>query len=180
MNFSEKTIKENLLYRGKVLDFYVDDVLLPNGKTAKREIVKHSGGSAVLLEKDGKVLLVKQFRYAYKKEIYEIPAGKINKSEQPIETARRELEEECGYRADDLTLLFTMYPSTGYTNEIIYIYKAVNPIKTQINLDEDEFLSSKWFEVKELKKMIKSGEICDGKTLLALSTIINYKEETEN
>lgn len=175
MNFKEKTLKENRIYSGKILNLRVDDVELPNGKTAKREIVEHSGGCAVLFEQNGKVLLVKQFRYAYNKEIYEIPAGKRNAGEDPIVTAKRELEEECGYKAEGLEFLFKMYPSPGYTNEIIYVYRAVNPIKTEINLDEDEFLSSKWFTLDELRQMIASGEICDGKTLLALSTIINYK-----
>ena len=180
MDFNEKTLKENTVYKGKILNLRVDDVILPNGKTAIREIIEHSGGSAVLLEVDGKVLLVKQFRYAYKKELYEIPAGKINFGEKPIETAKRELEEECGYKSNNLKLLFTTYPSTGYTNEIIYIYKAENPVKTKTNLDEDEFLLSKWFSIEELEKMISNGEICDAKTLLALSTIINYKGRTEN
>ena len=168
MDFNEKTIESSTLYDGKILKLKKDKVLLPNGKEAFREIVEHSGGSCVLCEKDGKILLVKQFRYAYKEELWEIPAGKINPGEDPALTAIRELEEEGGIRAESVELLYKIYPSPGYTSEIIYLYKAKGFKETKMHLDEDEFLSGKWFSVEEIKEMLKKGEIKDGKTLIAL------------
>ncbi len=172
MKFEEKTLNKNYIYKGKILNLRRDDVVLPDGNTAIREIVEHSGGACVLVENEGKFLFVKQFRYAYGKEIYEIPAGKINLGEDTSVTAIRELEEECGYRAESVELMFKCYPSPGYTNEIIYIYKAKNITKTTTHLDEDEFLSCEWIDRETVKRMIASGELCDGKTLIALLSVL--------
>ena len=168
MNFEEKTIVKNYVYKGKILNLRNDEVLLPDGKTSKREIVEHSGGSAIYCENDGKVLLVKQFRYAYKKDVYELPAGKVNAGENPADTAVRELEEECGVKANRVELMFEIYPSPGYTDEVIRVYRATCLTQTKAHLDEGEFLTAKWFDKNELKKMIARGEINDGKTLVAL------------
>lgn len=168
MNFEEKTIVKNYVYKGKILNLRNDEVLLPDGKTSKREIVEHSGGSAIYCENEGKVLLVKQFRYAYKKDVYELPAGKVNAGENPADTAVRELEEECGVKANRVELMFEIYPSPGYTDEVIRVYRATCLTQTKAHLDEGEFLTAKWFDKNELKKMIARGEINDGKTLVAL------------
>ena len=162
------SVSGETIYNGKILDLNKDKVKLPNGNQAYREYVKHSGGSAVYCEKDGKVLLVKQFRYPYQKELYEIPAGKVNYGEDPEQTAIRELEEEAGLIAERVEKLFDIYPTPAYTTEVIRLYKAVNVKDGKVNLDEDEFLSSHWFTKEELKQMIENGEICDAKTLIAL------------
>ncbi len=172
MPFNEQTKTSKTLYEGKILTLKKDEVLLDNGNTAFREVVHHSGGSTVLCEKDGKILFVRQFRYPYKKEILELPAGKLNVGETPKETAIRELKEEAGVIAKDLELLFECYPSPGYTDEIIYIYKANEFTLDEACLDEDEFLSAIWIEKSKVKEMIKNQEIKDGKTLIALLTII--------
>ena len=96
MKFNETTKNKSYLYKGKILNVRKDEVILPDGKDAIREMIEHSGGSAVVCENDGKILLVRQFRYPYKEEILEIPAGKLNAGESPEETAIRELEEEGG------------------------------------------------------------------------------------
>ncbi len=168
MNFEEKTLKKEYLYKGKILNLRKDEILLPDGNGAIREIVEHSGGSAIYCEKDGKILLVKQFRYPYKKVIWEIPAGKINAGEDPLETAKRELVEEGGVKANKLTKLFEIYPSPGYTEEIIHLYRAEELEKAEIHLDEDEFLSGEWIDKNTVLKMIENGEIKDGKTLIAV------------
>ena len=168
MEFKEKTFKKNYVYKGKILNLRKDDVILPDGNQAVREIIEHNGGSAVYCERDGKVLLVKQFRYAYGKEIWEIPAGKINAGETPEETAVREIEEEGGVKAEKVELLHVLYPSPGYTEEKVYVYKAINLSEGQKHLDEDEFLSSHWIEIEKVKEMIKNGEIRDAKTIVAL------------
>ena len=168
MDFEEKTLSENYIYEGKILNLRRDEVELPNGKSAVRECVEHSGGSAILCEKDGKSLLVKQFRYPYKTELLEIPAGKLNEGESPEETAKRELEEEGGIRAGKVEKILDLYPTPAYTNEIIRIYRATEFSKTQMHLDEDEFLNSVWIDKKELKGMLDRGEIKDAKTVVAL------------
>ena len=173
MQFKEKTVKERILFNGKILNLRRDEVVLPNGKTAEREVVEHSGGSAILCVKDGKVLLVKQFRYAFNEELYEIPAGKLNAGESPDETAIRELEEEGGIKAEKVVKLFDVYASPGYTNEIIRIYKAEGLTKTKPHLDEDEFLSCSWVSLETAKEMINSGEIKDAKTIIALLYALN-------
>lgn len=168
MQFREKTNKKEYIYKGKILSLRKDEVALPDGKSAVREVVEHSGGSTVLCEKDGKILLVKQFRYPYKEITLELPAGKLNEGETPEQTAIRELEEEGGIIASRLKKLFDVYPTPAYTNEIIRIYQAEDIKEGAVNLDEDEFLSAVWVDKKELKRMIDSGEIKDAKTLIAL------------
>ena len=146
MEFKEQTLRKEYIYKGKILSVRKDDILLPNGNPAIREVVEHSGGSAVYCEKDGKILLVKQFRYPYNEELYEIPAGKLNEGETPQQTAIRELEEEGGIIAKKVEKLFDVYPTPAYNNEIIRIFKAQDFVLGKIKLDEDEFLSGEWIE----------------------------------
>ena len=173
MDFKEKTLSSEYLYKGKILDLKRDKVVLPDGKQGVREIVEHHGGSAILCERDGKILFVRQFRYAYGEELWEIPAGKLNAGEDPAKTAKRELEEESGIIAENVSLLFTVYPSPGYTSEIIRIYRGEGLSQGEIRLDKDEFLSSRWIDAGEVKEMIKRGEIKDAKTLIALAYALN-------
>lgn len=168
MNFFEKTTASKTVYDGKILKLNVDDIILPDGKSAIRECVRHSGGAAVLCVIDKKVLLVKQYRYVYGKEIYEIPAGKLTAGEDPEDAARRELEEETGYRAEKLVRALEIYPTPGYTDEVIHIYFAKDVHFTAKNPDEDEFINCGFFYIDDVLKMIDSGEICDAKTVAAV------------
>lgn len=168
MQFKEQTINKNHLYKGKILSLRKDDVVLPNGQPAIREVVEHSGGSAIYCEDNGKILLVKQYRYPYEKEIWEIPAGKVNAGENPEQTAIRELEEEGGIIADSVEKMFDVYPTPAYTNEIIRIYRAVGLKKSKQCLDDDEFLHSQWIDKEQVVKMIYNGEINDSKTIIAV------------
>ncbi len=172
MRFKEQTVREEYLYKGKILNLKKDKVVLPDGKTADREVIEHSGGSCVLCEKDNKILLVKQFRYPYKEELLELPAGKLNEGESPEQTAIRELEEEGGIIAGRVEKMFDVYPSPGYTNEIIRIYRAKDISQGQMHLDEGEFLDCVWIQKDKLKDMIKNGQIKDGKTLIALLAVL--------
>ena len=108
MDYIEKTVKKNYIYRGKILSLRKDDALLPDGTPCVREIVEHSGGACVLYIEEGKALFVRQYRYAYGESIYELPAGKLNAGEDPMIAASRELEEETGVRAGELQHLFTL------------------------------------------------------------------------
>ncbi len=168
MNLTEKKLSSELIYDGKILKLHLDEVALPDGAQAKREYVKHSGGAAVLFIKDGAVALVKQYRYVYGKEIYEIPAGKIDVGEKPENAALRELEEESGYRAKDAQRLLEIYPSPGYTDEIIHIYLVENAEYVGEKPDEGEFLQCEFKPFAEVLKLIESGDICDAKTVAAI------------
>ena len=172
MNLQEKTVKKNYVYRGKIVNLRVDDALLPDGKPCKREMIEHPGGACVLFVREGKILLVRQFRYAYGEELLEIPAGKLNPGEDPAVTAARELEEETGYIPEKVNLLYTMYPTPGYTNEKIYIYEAEGVRAGKEHPDEDEFITSSFYPADEVCRMIERGEIRDAKTIIAVQNYL--------
>ncbi len=168
MDLTEKTVKKNYLYRGKIVSLRCDDAVLPDGKACKREVVEHSGGACVLCVKDGNVALVRQFRYAYGEELLEIPAGKINEGERPEDCASRELSEETGLCAEKLELWHVLYPTPGYDNEKIYIYFARGVTQGEAHLDEGEFLNVVFLPVEEALKRIEEDKIRDAKTIVAL------------
>ncbi len=168
MRLEERTVRKNYIYRGKIVNLRCDDAQLPDGRPCRREVVEHPGGAAVLCVRDGKVALVKQFRYAYGEAIYEIPAGKLNEGEDPCLAAARELEEETGLVASELALRFVLYPTPGYTNEKIYIYEALGVREGAQHLDEGEFLNVEYVPVKTVLSWIEKGELHDAKTIVAL------------
>lgn len=172
MDLVEKTLSKNYIYKGKIINLRLDEAVLPNGKPCKREVIEHPGGASVLYVHEGNVLLVKQFRYCYGEETYEIPAGKLNAGEDPASTAARELEEEAGVIADGLTHLFTIYPTPGYTNEKIYIYRADSVKQGRVHLDEGEFLNSFYVPLSEALDMIADGRIKDSKTIIAIQKYV--------
>lgn len=175
MRYEEKTLTKNYIYQGKILSLRKDDVLLPDGKPSIREIIEHSGGACVVYAEDGKLLFVKQFRYAYGEELLELPAGKLNAGEDPKKACLRELEEETGISSQDAKLLFVAYPSPGYTNEKLYIYRAERGVKTETHLDEGEFLDAVWIEENTVKEMLKNGGIKDAKTIIGLQAYFMEK-----
>ncbi len=164
----ETTAQKNVVFEGKIITVRCDDAILPNGKPCKREIVEHPGGASILCVVDGKAVLVKQFRYAYGEELYEIPAGKLERGEDPAVAAKRELEEETGLIAGSLTLLTVLYPSPGYTNEKLYIYEAADVRTGERHPDSDEFLNVEYIPFTEACNMVARGEIRDAKTVCAL------------
>ncbi len=168
-DYRETKLYSKSIYKGHIIDVYVDDILLPNGNKATRELVRHCKASAVLaFDSDNNVILEKQFRYPYDELITEIPAGKADKDEDPIITAKRELLEETGYEASEITLLGEFYPSVAYTDEIIYLYEAHGLVRKKQHLDDDETLSYFKVSLDEFKQMVKNGQIKDGKTIAAL------------
>jgi ADP-ribose pyrophosphatase len=173
----EKKIDGEVLYDGKIIRVERDTVLCPNGKSAFREVVRHNGGAAILcITKDDKVLLERQFRYPYNEVIYEIPAGKLEKGEDPYQAALREFEEETGNKAESLEHLIDIYPTCEYSSEVIYLYLAKDYVKTTTNFDEDEVIETEYIPLNDVLEMINSGKIKDAKTICALSTyLIRYK-----
>lgn len=170
MDLTEKTVKRNYIYNGKILSLRRDDALLPDGKPCVREIVEHSGGAAVLyLAPDGRIPFVKQYRYAYGEVVCEIPAGKLEKGENPEAAALRELREEVGAIPDIVKPLQVVYPSPGYTDEKIYVYFASGGAVEPPAPDDGEFLEITYFTVDEAREMLARGEFRDAKTIIALS-----------
>lgn len=170
MNLEEKPLKQEYIYRGKVLTLRVDKALLPNGKTTTREVVEHNGGVCVVpLTPENEVLMVEQFRYPYGAPVLEIPAGKRDsKTEPPLDCGRRELREETGATAEQMTFLGELYPTPGYCGEIIYMYLAQGLTYGQTDPDEDEFLNLKKIPLQTAVQMVLNGEIKDAKTQTAL------------
>ena len=168
LDLFERTDNVQGIFNGKVITVHHDDVTLCNGAQVKRECVDHPGGVAVIgLTDDNEVLLVRQFRYPYKEVIYEIPAGKLEKGEEPFEAGKREFKEECGAVADEYFSLGELYPTPGYTNEIIRLYGATKLHFEEQKLDDDEFLQVCSMKLETLVEKIMSGEIKDAKTVAA-------------
>ena len=162
---SEKTLKKNLIYKGKILDLYCDDVVCHNGNITKREIIHHNGGVCILGFKDNKVILVRQYRYALGKDFLELPAGKIEKGEDPDKAAYREFEEETGLKPIKLTKLGKIVPTCGYSDEIISLYVVNESEESHRDLDVDEDIDLVYLPLEEVEEKIDNGEIIDAKTI---------------
>lgn len=169
MELYEKTLEQISKFEGRVIHVHVDTVELPNGCTSTREIVNHPGGVGILaLDEDNNVLVVRQFRYAFGRTLLEIPAGKLERGEDPYQAAMRELREETGAICDKLTSLGELYPTPGYCDEIIRLYLARDLCWGEMHLDEDEFLTVGRVPFQELVDQILAGEIRDAKTCAAI------------
>ncbi|MDS9470772.1 NUDIX hydrolase [Sporosarcina pasteurii] len=170
-SYEEKTIATNSIYEGKIISLQVDDVELPDGNHAKRELVKHPGAVALIpITDEGKIIVVKQYRKAIERAIVEIPAGRIEPNEDPKLTAIRELEEETGYGTHDITYLQSFATSPGFADEIIHLYvaKDLYKIEDPAEGDEDEFIERLEVSIEEAEKMVATGEIYDAKTAFAI------------
>lgn len=169
MNLEEKQLSAEYKFKGRIINLRVDEALLPNGATASREIVEHNGGICVVpLTENNEVLMVEQFRYPYSEVVLEIPAGKRDGNEEPLEGGKRELKEETGATAESYTFLGELYPTPGYCGEIIYMYLARGLSYGETDPDEDEFLNLKRIPLETAVEMIMSGEIKDAKTQAAI------------
>ncbi len=174
LGFFEQTTLQEPYLNGRIINVHVDTVKLCDKSVATRETVDHPGGVGICaLTANKEVLLVRQFRYPYKEVIYEIPAGKLEKCEDPKIAAMREFEEECGAKASNFFSLGELYPTPGYCGEIIRMYGASDLTFTEQRLDEDEFLEVIRMPLEECIEKIMSGEIKDSKTICAIMKM-NY------
>jgi ADP-ribose pyrophosphatase len=165
----EKRTAGKTIYEGNILKLYRDEVEFPDKHKSAREVVEHSGGVSVLAEnEDGKVILIKQYRYPVDEVIYEIPAGKLELDEEPAECAARELREETGYSAQKFNKIFEFFPTPGYSTETIYIYQAEELNFVGRELEEGEYIEVVPKTRTELKELLQSGKIKDSKTLIAV------------
>ncbi len=169
MTYEEKTISSEMIYEGAILNLRRDKVTVKGEATSYREIVEHNGGVGIAaLTEEGKMLMIKQFRKPAEKVVLEIPAGKREIGEDPMITAIRELKEETGYSADQVTFLSAFYSSIGYSTEIIHLYLATGLKEGETNFDEHEAIDLFEYDVAQLKQMVIEGEIIDGKTINAI------------
>ena len=168
MSKVEKKLSSQVVYDGKIFQITKDEVLCPNGQEAIREIVHHRGGVAILFKVDDKFIFEKQYRYALQEEIIEMPAGKLEKGETPLEAAKRELLEETGYRPLEMIHLGDSYPTPGYSSEIIHLYYCPKAVQEERHLDSDENIELIYLSLEEIEKMITDGVIKDSKTVAAI------------
>ena len=170
MDKTEKTLTSQPIFSGRVIHVKLDRVLCPNGRESSREIVEHRGGVAVVaVTEQNEIFLVKQYRYALGREMWEIPAGKLEEGEEPFSAIKRELEEEVGAVAASWQDLGHIIPTCGYCSEKIHLFLARNLTFTQTNPDEDEFLDIVKLPLSQVKEMCQNGEINDAKTICALA-----------
>ena len=175
MIFDEKTIESEYIYRGKVINLRKDKIEQYNGSHHFREIVEHNGGVGIVaIDKDNKVILVSQFRKPFDEVLVEIPAGKLEKGENPYDCAVRELEEETGFIPLKLELMTVIYASPGFSNEKLYIYFCNNMVKGEVNFDEGENIVSQHMNFEEVLNKVCSGEIKDAKTVVGILMAKNY------
>ena len=168
-NLEEKTISSDIVFHGKLLDVRRDKVILPNGKYGIREWIKHPGAICCIpILPNGRIGLIRQYRYSVGKMMIELPAGKLDRKENPKDCAIRELEEEIGYRVKKLTFLTYIHPAIGFANEKMWLYLAENLEKTKQKLDSDEFLELIPTKLEDALEMVWNREITDVKTVISL------------
>ncbi len=181
MELNEKTLSSQLIFDGRLLKIYRDEVGLTDGGTSVREVVHHPGGVAVVpLDGEGNVYLERQFRYPYHKVVTEIPAGKLEPGEDPFDAIRRELKEEIGATAGRWDALGYIMPSVGYTDEMLYLYLARDLAFGERHLDEDEVLESFKLPFAQALAMAADGRLNDAKTLSALFRAEKLMQEEAN
>lgn len=176
----EKQLSSETVFTGRVITVTLDKVELENGRTSTREVVHHHGGAGIAALNDrGEIYLVRQYRYALDRELIEIPAGKLEKGEDPFAAAQRELGEEAGLAAREYRDLGSIIPTCGYCSEVIYLYAAKGLTSVSQHLDPDEFLSVFTLSLDEAAAMVLSGEITDSKTVAAVLKVKALRERGE-
>jgi len=170
----ESTVASRRIYDGRVLNLDVDQVRFPDGSTGELELIRHSGAAAVVPflddpnEPDARILLLRQFRYAADRFLYEIPAGRLEGDELPVECARRELLEETGCTADALIPLGGFFTTPGFIDEYIHVFLATGLTCGDASPERDEFIHRESHTSQDALRMIDRGEIVDAKTIIAL------------
>ena len=175
-DLKEHKIDSTKVFSGKLIDLYLDNVRLPNGKKSTREWVDHPGAVCIVpILNNGDILLIRQFRYGPRKEFIEIPAGKLDKNEEPLKCGIRELEEETGYKSNKLTYLTNIHPAIGFSNEKMWMYLAEELELSERKLDEDEFLELLPTPLNMALKWVFSGKITDVKTIIGILWVKELK-----
>lgn len=176
MDLYEKTLQIETIFKGEIISLEKMVVKLPNGNIASREIVRHPGATVIVpITDDGYVIMVKQFRKPIEQVTLEMPAGKLDIGEDPLECARRELEEETGYSAEKMELVFSFYSTPGFCDEKMYVYVATKLKAGECKPDQDEFVSVEKVKINQLIKMIYEGNaITDAKSIIGAFVALKY------
>jgi len=170
-----KLIDSREVFKGEVLSLKVDTIELPSGRKSEREVITHRGAVGIIpVDESGMIMLVSQFRHAVDKYLLEIPAGKLDAGETPLECGRRELEEEIGVEAGVIDELARFYTTPGYSDEFFYLYIALELKKGKASQPEEEITGVVEVTFDEAMKMIKTQEIEDGKTIAAIGLALEY------
>lgn len=165
MELYEKTLSSKSMFEGRVIHITLDEIELPDGTKSSREVVKHPGGVCVAcINKNNELYFVRQYRYPYHEVVLELPAGKLEKDSTPLENGMRELKEEVGATGKDYKFLGELYPSPGYTDEIIYLYLCKFDELGESCPDDDEFLNVETIHIDKAVEMVLNNEIKDSKT----------------
>ncbi len=176
MDLTEKTINRQEIYAGKIVTLRVDTVILPDGHEGQREVVEHSGAVAIIaLPNDKDIILVRQYRKAVEQVLLEIPAGTLERNEEPLECARRELEEETGLKAERWQKILAYYSAPGFTNECLHIYMATGLTAGENKPDHDEFVETVTMSLDEAYQSIFTGQIADGKSIIGIQYAYSQK-----
>jgi ADP-ribose pyrophosphatase len=172
----EKWIKKKEIYKGKIFSLWGGQVSLDNGKTAIREYIRHSGGVAIVPMVEDNVILIRQFRISIERELMELPAGRLEPNEDPLSCARRELEEEIGYRAKKLIPIASYFASVGNSDERMHIFLAIDLEKTNQHLEADERIREIAMPIETIREKLSNQEFEDSKTIIGLREMLAYFE----
>ena len=173
----ETWIDSQNLYTGRVVSLRVGDVRLDDGGVARREVVEHPGGVAIVPVTDGKVILISQFRIAIGREIVELPGGRLEDQEPPSDCARRELKEELGYQAHELVFVSSYYTGPGFTNERMHLFLAFRLERGESRLENDERIRVVEVPLDEVEAKLSSHEFIDARTIIGLHELVRYLKE---
>lgn len=172
MYLEEKTIKSEAVFKGRIVDLRIDTVLLPDGKESTREIVKHAEAVAVVaVDEEKNIYMVRQYRKPVEKVLLEIPAGIMNEGEEPLDAAKRELEEEAGFKAEGWEKITSFYTAPGFTDEKIHLFLATKLVKGLVNPDEDEFVEVEVLPLDKAYQMVLEGNISDAKSIIGIQWV---------
>ena len=175
MELEEKKLSSEEIFDGVAIHLFRDEILLPNGNKGVREVIRHPGAVCVIpVTDDGDVIFVNQFRYAFNKVTLEVPAGKLEKGEDPLEAAMRELSEETGLSAKNVVYLGELYTTPALIDEVIHKYLATDLVEGKQHLDEDEFINTLKMPLSEAVQKVMNGEIKDAKTQTILLKAEKY------
>jgi ADP-ribose pyrophosphatase len=171
--YMEETLKTQEIFKGRIIKLRVDTVSLPDGKKSTREIIEHPGAVAVVaIDQDNNIILVRQFRKAVEKFLMEIPAGTLEKDEEPLGCAQRELREETGFTARNWEKILSYYSAPGFADEELHLYAASDLIQGEKEMDTDEFVETLRLPLQEAYDNIFSGQIVDGKSIIGIQWAI--------
>ena len=176
MIVEEKTLSTERIYEGAILNLRKDLVTVKDGRTSYREIVEHNGGVIILgVTNEGKIPMIRQYRKPADRIMFELPAGKLEKNENTAEAALREFKEETGYTAERIRHISSFFPTVGYSEEVLHIFFAEGLTAGNTDFDDNESIETEEYFPEELYELIDTGEINDGKTLIAL---LLYRNQT--